>query len=142
MNTKAKSIVFWGVLIAVTALVWAVIQNKPNPVKATYSQFLQQVQSGQVSKAVVVADHTGANPVTYSLKDGSQARTVVPSDYRAALEAMQQKMVNIEIRDASSQWLRIVVNASPFLVLLGFWVFMMRRLPPGGRLFGPKPDAK
>jgi len=142
MNSKAKSVVFWGVLIGVAVLLWVVIQNKPNPAEATYSQFLQQVQSGQVNKAIIVADHTGANPVTYSLKDGSQASTVVPSDYRAALEVMQQKMVNIEIRDASQQWMRILVNAFPFLVLLGFWFFMMRRLPPGGGIFGAKPDAK
>jgi len=131
MNSKAKSVVFWVVLIGVAALLWAVMQSGPNSTKATYSQFLEQVQSGQVNKAVIVDAHTGANPVTYSLKNGSQARTVVPSDYRAALEAMQQKMVNIEIRDASSQWIRILLNASPFLVLLAFWVFMMNRMSNG-----------
>jgi cell division protease FtsH len=131
MNSKAKSVVFWVVLIGVAVLICAVLQSNPNSAKATYSQFLQQVESGQVSKAIIVADHSGANPVTYSLKDGSQARTVVPSDYRAALEAMQQKMVNIEIRDASSQWIRVLLNASPFLVLLAFWVFMMNRMSNG-----------
>jgi cell division protease FtsH len=129
MSSKGKSVVFWVVLVGVAALIWATAQAGSASAKATYSQFLQQVQSGQVSKAIIVADHTGANPVTYSLKDGSQARTVVPSDYRAALEAMQQKMVNIEIRDASSQWIRVLLNASPFLVLLGFWVYMLNRIP-------------
>jgi len=128
MNTIAKRIVFFVVLIAVAALLWAVMQNQPTPAKATYSQFLEQVQSGQVGKATIVSGHTGANPVTYSLKDGSQARSVLPWDYRNALEAMQQKMVNIEIQDASSQWIRVVANASPFLLLLGFWVFMMNRM--------------
>jgi cell division protease FtsH len=128
MNTKAKAIVFWVVLFVVAALMWAVTQNKPNPPKATYTQFLEQVQAGQVSNATIEAEHTGANPVTYSLKDGSQARTVLPWDYRSALEAMQQKMVNIEIRNASTQWPRVAANAIPFLVLLAFWVFMMYRM--------------
>jgi cell division protease FtsH len=131
MNSKAKGVVFWTVLIGVAGLLWAVVQNKPNSAKATYSQFLQQVESGQVSKAVIVEAHTGANPVTYSLKDGSHVNSVLPWDYRDALAAMQQKMVNIEIQDASSQWLRVLMNASPFLVLLGFWVFMIRRMPGG-----------
>ena len=128
MNSKAKKIVFWGVLIAVAVLMWAVERNGHNPVKATYSQFLEQVQAGQVSKATIVAAQGGANPVTYSLKDGSRVDSVLPHDYRNALEAMQQKMVDIEIRDASSQWLRVLANASPFLVLLGFWFFMMNRM--------------
>lgn len=128
MNTNAKTIVFWGVLIAVAALMWAVERNGHNQVNATYSQFLQQVQAGQVSKATIVAGQAGANPVTYSLKDGSRVDSVLPQDYRDALAAMQQKMVDIEIRDASSQWFRGLANASPFLILLGFWFFMMNRM--------------
>jgi len=129
MNTNAKTrIVFWGVLIAVAALMWAVVWNGPNPAKATYSQFLQQVQAGQVSKATIVSSQKGASPVTYSLKDGSRVNSMLPSDYRDAIEAMQQKMVDIEIRDSSSQWLRVLANASPFLVLLGFWFFAMNRM--------------
>jgi cell division protease FtsH len=128
MNTRAKRVFFYLVLIGVAALLWAVIQNKPSPPNATYSQFLEQVQAGRVNKAIIEAEHTGANPVTYSLKDGSQARSVLPWDYRDALEAMRQKMVNIEIQDAASQWVRVLLNASPFLVLLGFWVYMMNRM--------------
>ena len=127
MNTRAKRVVFWVVLFVAATLAWTVSQNKPSPPNATYSQFLEQVQAGRVSKAIIEAEHTGANPVTYSLKDGRQARSVLPWDYRSALEAMQQKMVDIEIRDASSQWIRVLLNASPFLVLLGFWFYMMRR---------------
>jgi cell division protease FtsH len=128
MNARAKGIIFYAVLIGVAALLWAVVRNGSNPPKATYSQFLQQVQAGQVSRATIETEHTGANPVTYSLKNGSQARSVLPRDYRDALETMRQKMVNIEIQDASSQWIRVLLNASPFLVLLGFWVFMMNRM--------------
>ena len=142
VDTKIKRIVFYVVLIGVVVLLWAVVRNKPNPAKATYSQFLEQVQSGQVNNAVILATRTGTNEITYRLKDGSEARTVVPSDYRNVLEALQQKMVNIEIRDASSQWLQMLLNASPFLVLLGFWFFMMRRMPRGRGIFWANPDAK
>jgi ATP-dependent Zn protease len=128
MNSNAKTIVFWGVLMAVAALIWAVVRNGPNPVKATYSQFLEQVQAGQVSKATIDAAQTGANQVTYSLKDGSRVDSVLPQDYRAALEAMQQKMVNIEIRDTSLPWLGVLGNSIPFLILLGFWFLMMNRM--------------
>jgi ATP-dependent Zn protease len=128
MDNKARTVVFWFVLIGVAALLWAVMRTGQNPPKATYSQFLQQVEAGQVNKSVIVDVHNGANPATYTLKDGSKARTMLPWDYRGALEAMQQKMVNIEIQDASSQWIRVLLNAGPFLVLLAFWVWMMNRM--------------
>lgn len=128
MNSRTKQVAFFAILIGVAVLFWAVLQNEPNRAKATYSQFLQQVQAGQVSNATIVAAHTGADNVTYSLKDGRHLQTVVPSDYRSVLEIMQQKLVNIEIRDDSSQSLRVLGNASPFLILLGFWLFAMGRL--------------
>ncbi|HEV8610167.1 MAG TPA: ATP-dependent zinc metalloprotease FtsH, partial [Thermoanaerobaculia bacterium] len=33
---------------------------------------------------------------------------------------------------SSSSWLSILLNASPFLLLIGFWIFMMRQMQTGG----------
>lgn len=128
MNTKAKTIVFWAVLIGVAVLLWAVVQNKPTPPKATYSQFLQQVQAGRVTNAVIVASNRGPNPVDYNLKDGARMHTVLPHNDRDALEAMQQKLVDIEIQDGSSRWTQVLWNATPFLLLVAFWLFMMGQM--------------
>ena len=32
----------------------------------------------------------------------------------------------------SNGWVSILVNASPFLLLIGFWIFMMRQMQSGG----------
>src|ERR1700735_4085763 len=100
MNSKIRGIVFYGVLICVALLLWAVVHNNPGSMKTTYSEFLQQVQSGQVNSAVIVAANTGTDEVIYRLKNGSELKTVVPSGYREVLDAMEQNKVNIEIRDA------------------------------------------
>lgn len=128
MNLKAKRTVFYVILAIVAGLIWTITQQRPAQQSATYSRFLEQVQSGEVTSATVVAGHTGANRVRYQLKNGGEAQTVVPADYRNLLEILQQKMVNIEIRDASSEWLRIFANMSPFLLLLGVWIILMNRL--------------
>jgi hypothetical protein len=64
--------------------------------------------------------------VDYRLKNGASQHTFAPSDYRSVLEAMQQSMVSIEIKEAF-QW----VNALPFLVLLGVWVIAVIFLKRG-----------
>jgi cell division protease FtsH len=129
MDSKSKSIVFYGVLVCVAVLMWAVMRNQHSSANANYSDLLQQVQSGQVSSAIIVAGHTVTDRVTYRLKNGNELQTVVPSRYRELLDTLQQNKVNIEIReDAPSQWLRILANSSPFLLLLGFWFYAMRRL--------------
>jgi cell division protease FtsH len=127
MKQKTRTVVFFVVLIVVVAVIALVVGDRTDGsrTKATYSEFLQQVQAGEVSKATIAVAETGANPVTYRLKSGSEWLTIVPKNYQDALAAMQNKLVNIEIRDAQSQRVRTLANASPFLILLCFWVVMM-----------------
>jgi cell division protease FtsH len=127
MKQKTRTVVFFVVLIVVVAIMALVVGDRTDGsrTKATYSEFLQQVQAGEVSRATIAVAETGANPVTYRLKSGSEWLTIIPKNYQDALAAMQNKLVNIEIRDAQSQRTRMLMNASPFFLLLGFWVVMM-----------------
>jgi ATP-dependent Zn protease len=127
MKLKTRSVVFFAVLIVVVASMALIVGDRTDgsKTKATYSEFLRQIQAGEVSKATIAVAETGANPVTYRLKSGSEWLTIIPRNYQDALAAMQNKLVNVEIRDAQSQRVRILANASPFLLLLGFWVVMM-----------------
>jgi cell division protease FtsH len=127
MKPKTKTVVFFVVLIVVVAVMALVVGDRTDAsrTKATYSEFLQQVQAGEVGKATIAVAETGANPVTYRLKSGSEWLTIIPRNYQEALAAMQNKLVNIEIRDAQSQRTRVLMNATPFLILLSFWVVMM-----------------
>jgi cell division protease FtsH len=135
MKLSAKNAVFVVVLMVVATLVGAIVKTRTAQATTTYSQFLQQVESGQVRSAVIAATREDANRVTYELTRGGTLQTVVvPSDYRKILDLMQQKMVDIDIRDGDLQWPRIVMNASPFLILLAVWFVMMGRLR--GKLAG------
>ena len=55
MKPKTKSIVFFVVLIVVVVVVALVVGDRTDGsrTKATYSEFLQQVQAGEVSKATI-----------------------------------------------------------------------------------------
>ena len=125
---RTKRVVFFVVLLVVASLLWTVARQHRPGTKATYSEFIAQVEAGKVKDAVITTERTGADPVTYSLHDGTRFETIVPSDYKEILDAMRAHMVNIEIRDAGSHWSRILANSSPFLILLAFWFVMLGRL--------------
>jgi preprotein translocase subunit YajC len=92
----------------------------------SYSQLLRQVQAGQVAEVEIAAGNSGANPARVRFKDGQVLRTILPSDYSAALAIMQDK-ANVEIRDAAWEPVRLLLNATPFLLLLAVWIFLMTR---------------
>lgn len=123
-----NKIVFWLVLICVAIVLALVVGDRRYQTKTTYSEFLQQVHAGDVAKATIAVAETGANPVNYVLKNGARMQTIAPRDYKDALAAMQSKLVNVEIRNASAQRWLMLGNATPFLLLLGFWFFALHQM--------------
>jgi hypothetical protein len=132
LNAKAAIAAATAVIVAATIWVAAQKSHGAEP-RLTYSQLLASVQSGQVASVTIIGSNSGAARADCRLKDGSTVRTVLPSDYQDALRAMQEQSVSIEIRDFSSDPLRLLLNTTPFLVLLGFWFFMLHKLRNGPR---------
>jgi cell division protease FtsH len=130
MSSKVKIAIVSALVVGAAGIFW--VASGPHAGrKATYSEFLASVESGRIASVTILGSNPGAVPAICRLTDGSTVRTVLPADYRDALRAMQDKRVNVEIRDF--ELLRILLNASPFIVLLSFWIFMMRKLRNGPR---------
>lgn len=142
MNSKAKITIICAVLICVAGVLWMATTSQRSLTTLTYSQFLEKVRTGQIASVIVMGSDSGAIQAICRLKDGNAVRTVLPSDYRDAMVAMQDKLVNVEIRDSSSGPLRLFINATPFFLLLGVWIFLMiRKFPNGpGRFILPLMD--
>jgi hypothetical protein len=133
MSSQGRTAVFWVVLICVGATLWMIVSGHHTERKVTYSEFLASVQSGQVASVTILGSNAGAVTALCRLKDGSTVATVLPSDYRDALRTMQEKLVNVEIRESSTEPLRLLINMTPFIILMAFWLFMMRKLRNGPR---------
>ena len=131
MHAKSVAIIC-AVLICVAGALWVATTNQRSLTTLTYSKFLEKVRTGQIAGVIVMDSNSGATEAICRLKDGNAARTVLPSDYKDALAAMQDKLVNVEIRHSSSGPLRLFINAAPFFVLLGVWIFLMIRKFPNG----------
>jgi cell division protease FtsH len=133
MKSKASIAIICAVMICLTGILWTT-GSRRGMTKLTYSEFLEQVRGEQIASVTIVGSNSGATEATCHSKDGNTVHTVLPSDYRDALVAMQDKLVNIEIQDSSSGPQRAVVNAAPFLLLMGVWIFLViRRFPDGSR---------
>ena len=131
MNSNIKTLIFWVVLICVAVLLFAVVHNgqAPKEQPLSFTQFLDQVQEGRVSEVTI----TG-NEVHGLFQGGSTGlATFIPANYPDVYNLLRDKKVNVKIKDTSSgNWISILVNASPFIVLLAFWIFMMRQMQSGG----------
>ena len=126
-----RNIAFWLVLfILVVALfnVFSSGSNLTSSKEVSYSEFLIQVEKGNVSavrldgERIIVRD-SGGN--TYQVIQPSGASTVQKLE-DAGVEIQAVKQEKSGFMSSLGLWL-------PFLVIIGIWIFLMNRMQGGGR---------
>ncbi len=130
MNSNVKTAIFWVVIIMGAVLLYAVVYNQKAKVEQpiSFSQFLNEINGSRV-KSVTIA----GNEVRGEFKDGVGLKTLIPTNFPDIYKMLSEKGVNVEIKEAnSSHWVSVLINAIPFVLLLAFWIFMMRQMQSGG----------
>ena len=131
MNDMAKNIILWVVI----AIILMSVFNQFGPTtgnfqKPTYSQFLEQVRAGQVTKVVV----TG-RAVKGEFSNGQPFLTYYPAgDEKGLYKDLFEHSVNVEASppERPSIWQTIFISWFPMLLLIGVWIFFMRQMQGGG----------
>ncbi|MGH9631543.1 MAG: ATP-dependent zinc metalloprotease FtsH [Bryobacteraceae bacterium] len=130
MNSNVKTAVLWIVLICVAVLLWVVVRTgrTSGEQQLTFTEFMRDVDAGKV-KSVTIS----GNQVQGEYTDRTKLETVIPLNYPDIYKTLREKNVNMDIKEASSgNWVSILINAIPFVLLLAFWIFMMRQMQSGG----------
>jgi cell division protease FtsH len=131
MNSNVKTAIFWVVLVCVAILLWTVVKtnNSRSVQELSFTDFLRQVEAERV-KEVTIAE----TEVTGTFRDGkSELRTSIPRGYDKVYDLLDGKNVTVKIKEPSSgNWVALLINGVPILLLLAFWIFMMRQMQSGG----------
>jgi cell division protease FtsH len=135
LNSTLKSLLFWMVLVVVGVLIWQFSTGlRPNPSAIPFSQFLQKVEVGDVATVVI----TG-NEITGTYKDGnlgdgsSKFRSYAPTQYEGLANKLADKGIVIEAKaESASPWTALLYSWAPILLMIGFWIFIMRQMQSGG----------
>jgi cell division protease FtsH len=131
VNSNIKTAIFWVLLICVAVLLWTVVKsgkNRPDR-QINFSQFLAEVEAGKIKQVTF-----SGTEVHGDYKDSPDAfHTQSPLNYPDLYKILQEKNVTMEFKEPNTgNWISLLVNASPFILLLAFWIFMMRQMQSGG----------
>ena len=129
MNPTLRSLVFWMVLVVVVVLIWNVsTQFQAADDSVTFSDFLQQVDSGEVQSVEL-----SGNEITGSMSGGGRFRTYAPPQYEGLVNRLVERDVTVTAREATnSPWATLLYSWAPILLVIGFWIFFMRQVQSGG----------
>jgi len=122
------------VLVVVGVLIWnfsTAFAGKSENTLA-FSKFLEAVDGGQVDSVVMVG-----HEITGTLKNSSgnatdRFRTYAP-DYQGLANKLHEKGIGIQAKpETTSPWATLLYSWAPILLMIGFWIFIMRQMQSGG----------
>lgn len=129
MNTKAKKLLFWmvlGLCMILLLNLWTMPRHGLEE-QVIFSDFMAKLDKGDIGKIIIKGHH-----ISGVLKDSSLLRTY-SADYPDLVKVLREKGVQIEVKppDESVWFTGFLVTWGPFVVLLGLWLFFMRRMQVG-----------
>ena len=133
MNKFLRNVGFYLLIILVAISVIDYFSTKnTNRQEVEYTQFLQQVDKGDVSKLVII--HT---TIHGTLADGTEFTTITPdapNNDPDLYQKLSAKGIDIAAENPPEPpwWSQMFSSVIPILLLIGVWFFIMQQTQGGG----------
>ena len=135
MNSTLKSLLFWMVLIVVGVLIWNFSTTfQRSEAAMPFSTFLEHVQNKEVAAVTITGSEISGVLKTSVGGDGStKFRTYAPTQYEGLGNKLSDNGVVITAKpETTSPWATLLYSWAPILLMIGFWLFIMRQMQSGG----------
>ncbi len=130
LNNHFKNLAIWlviGVVLMTVFNQFSTRQVTQNTLE--YSQFLDEVKAGRVSKVVIQGRTLEA-----TTNEGKRITTYAPPDLWMVSDLLKNNVKVVAKPDEEQSFLmNIFVSWFPMLLLIGVWVFFMRQMQGGGK---------
>ncbi len=134
MNRFFRSALF--PLVVIVLLVYLASQTlmprRDNSEKLTYSQLIDETKKGNVSEVTFSPTRQSIEAV---LDSGTKVKVNYPSSESQAAyqKVLQENNVKFDSKGiGTSAWWALLTGFLPFLLLIGFWIFLMNQMQGGG----------
>lgn len=150
MSSTVRTILFWVMMIALAMVLWQMASRPTNqkPSSAmSYSDFMNQVDKHNVGSAKLLVSQSTARIQGQLCTPLENFIVTIPKEVIPDLtDRLRKQGATVEVAEVGdSNWIHLLINLSPILLIVGIWIFMMRRMrnrrvppspagPPGGAL--------
>ena len=130
MGDLVKNLVIWTIIaVVIMSLFTGVGGRNTASQEYNYTDFMQQVQTGQVDEVTI-----SGREISGSFKSGETFMTYSPETDNSALigELLKGKVrISGKAPEKQSFLAQIFIHWFPFLLLIGVWIFFMRQMQGG-----------
>jgi cell division protease FtsH len=137
-SSTAKTILFWLSIVLLGVMLWRLVSANGQAAREdtpSYSEFMAHVEQGDVKEVTMyLAPNSYEMQGEYVKPANKKFRTTIfKEDAPNLTKQLRDKQVAINVKEVrSGDWLIILLNALPLLLLVGFCLFLMRQMQAGG----------
>jgi len=137
-SSTAKTILFWLSIVLLGVMLWRLVSANGQAAREdtpSYSEFMVHVEQGDVKEVTMyLAPNSYEMQGEYAKPANKKFRTTIfKEDAPNLTKQLRDKQVAINVKEVrSGDWLIILLNALPLLLLVGFCLFLMRQMQAGG----------
>jgi cell division protease FtsH len=130
LNSTLKSLLFWMVLVVVGVMIWnfsTTFQTRDKTI--VFSEFVKLLDEGQIQKVTMTGQE-----VLGTQKSGDKFRTYAPPQYEGLANKLIERNVEVQAKEpTASPWATLLYAWAPILLMIGFWIVIMRQMQTGGQ---------
>jgi cell division protease FtsH len=141
LNATAKNIFLWIVIIVAVVVLWNFLSTMKdgNVAEITYSEFTSIVKDGRIRSSASPVTLTGNKVEGKYLPPGQQTeksfRVLIPKGSEETVaNTLNDQGVRVKVADDDQgSWIYMILSSGfPILLLVAFWIFLMRQMQAGG----------
>ena len=136
-SSTLKTVMFWLFIIMLAVLLWTLVSKSGQSAREeepSYSEFMAQVDRGNVKEVTLYLSPNSYDVEGEWREPSKKFRTTIFKESAPDLaKTLRDKQVLINVKEVNrADWVTFLLNAAPLLLLVAFWIFMMRQMQAGG----------
>ncbi len=137
-SSTAKTILFWISIVFLGVMLWRLVSANGQAAREdtpSYSEFAAKVDKGDVKEVTLyLSQNSYELQGEYIQPANRKFRVLIPKEKAPQImDTLRDKSVQLSVKEVrSSDWVLILLNALPLLLLAGFVFFLMRQMQAGG----------
>src|SRR6476469_8247522 len=135
----SKTLAFWIIVILIpVAFLQFTSNGRSDTITINVSQFNEQLARSNISKIVyqektAIGDFITPVNVGTTGKRAKGFKVLLPyAPDRAEIEALTKRGIDVGAEEARASISSVLVTFLPYLLLIGFWIFLFRQMQAGG----------
>lgn len=132
-SSMVKTILLWMSIILLGVMVWKLVSadgsgSRENEI--SYSDFMAKVDAGGIKEATLYLGQNSCELWGRDVRSGRGFHTTLFKEASSgAIEKLREEGVQVKVKEAhSSDWVLLLLKGLPLLLLVGFCLFLMRRM--------------